>query len=179
MRNTNEFEPTNSNLLGEDVSNFSFRKFFRRRKNKKSPAKVVKTTTTTTTTTATPSQGENYPPMNVNIEDVKNAPTHDVTAKYDIQLYGIKNNSKRGLKAGERAIIKLVNGLNDSGVFAIVMQKGGNKDKLQGQYVPAYYHPFSMDNKKSGGKLGAIEDVLKNMFTINVNRNTDSTENTN
>lgn len=176
----NQFEPTNSNLLGEDMSNFSFRNIFRRRRRKNEPKKVVKTTTITTTTTPTVvGQNENYPPMNVNVEDVKKAPTHDVTAKYDIQLYGIKNNSKRGLKAGERAIIKLVNGLNDSGVFAVVMQKGGNKDELQGQYVPAYYHPFKMDNKKSGGKLGTIEDVLKNMFTINVNRSTDSTENTN
>lgn len=31
---TNEFEPTNSNLLGEDFSNFSFKKLFKRKKRK-------------------------------------------------------------------------------------------------------------------------------------------------
>lgn len=30
----NQFEPTNSNLLGEDFSNFSFRNIFKRRKRK-------------------------------------------------------------------------------------------------------------------------------------------------
>lgn len=271
----NEFEPINSNLLGEDMSNFSLRNIFRRkRKNKTVTVETKKVTETTkkndpapisnkpvdrilkaidnlrsqfnyngdvsnqslnnsysylgeisdvnnavnegyknlvndfvkkykplipptssgSTSTVTQKinlinqlkydlknytsvgDNESYPPMVIdeNFDYMKNSPTYDVTSKEDIQLYGIKNPSKKSLRSGQRAMIKLVNGkTKDNGIFLVVLEKGGNKDELQGQYVPAYYHPFKMDNEKSGGKLNTIEDVLKNIFTLNVNKSQD------
>jgi len=178
----NEFEPINSNLLGEDMSNFSFRNLFKRRKHKKNApaAEVKKTTITTVTTTPVKNNPDNsYPPMVVDekFDYMKNSPTYDVTAKEDIQLYGIKNPSTKALKAGQRAMIKLVNGkTKENGVFLVVLEKGGNKDEFEGKYMPSYYHPFIMDNVKSGGQANTIEDVLTNFFTVNVNKQNQITE---
>ncbi len=270
----NEFEPLNSNLLGEDMSNFSFRNIFRRKRKKHTSVETKKVTetikkndptptsnkpvdrilkaidnlrsqfnydgdvsnqslnnsysylgeisdvnnavnegykslvndfvtkykplipTTSSGSTSTVTQkinlinqlkydlknytsvgdNESYPPMVIddNFDYMKNSPTYDITSKEDIQLYGIKNPSKKSLKSGQRAMIKLVNGkTKDNGIFLVVLEKGGNKDSLQGQYIPSYYHPFKMDNEKSGGKLNTIEDVLKNLFTLNVNKSQD------